>query len=116
MAVEAVMGVESRSMGEAWRSNPLNTDIISQKHKLKTEQYIFGIKPTPSVVLNMCRSFSKNVLGKKSLKQCLKVRGGHWSALSLLPCILSMREISPRFWLIPGLLLPVWNSRSALLK
>lgn len=29
---------------------------------------------------------------------------------SLLACVLCMRDISPRFWLIPGLLLPAWSS------
>lgn len=92
---------------EACHRDRFNTEIIFQKHKPEIEQCIFGMKPKPLllVVLNTCSSSSKNALEKMSLK--LLKRWGGASGSSLLACMLWMREISPRFWLIPGLLQPV---------
>lgn len=118
MVMETVTGTASRGAGKACHRDPINAEIIFQKHKPEIEQYIFGIKPKPFilVVLNTCSSYSKNALEKKSLKQHLKDEGEPLVCFCpCFACILCMREISPRFWSIPGLLLPVQNSRSALL-
>lgn len=77
MVMETVTGTESRGVGKACHRDPVNTEIIFQKHKPEIEQYIFGTKPKPLILvaLNSCSSYSKNALEKKSLKQCLKNEG-----------------------------------------
>lgn len=48
MDMETVMGGEAGARGRRG-SDPLNTDIIFQKHKPKTEQYIFGVNQPPQL-------------------------------------------------------------------
>lgn len=89
MVMETITRTESRGAGKACHRDPVNTEIILQKHKPEIEQYIFGIKPKPLilVVLNTYSSYSKSALEKKSLKQCLKDEGE--PLVCFRPCLLA---------------------------
>lgn len=74
MVMETVTGTGSRGAGKACHRDPVNTEIVFQKHNPETEQYIFGIKPKPLifVVLNTCSSYLKKCFGEKVPETMLK--------------------------------------------
>jgi len=74
MVMETVTGTASRGAGKACHKDPVNTEIIFQKHKPEIEQYISGTKPKPLilVVLSTCNSYSKKCFGEKVPETMLK--------------------------------------------